>query len=44
MGRRPDSDRHFAAAIELNERFGASAWVAETKPDQARMLRLRKWG
>jgi DNA-binding SARP family transcriptional activator len=43
MGRRPDAERHFAAAIELNERFGASAWVAQTERDRARMLRLRKW-
>jgi tetratricopeptide (TPR) repeat protein len=43
MGRRPDAERHFVAAIELNERFGASAWVAQTERDRARVLRLRKW-
>jgi tetratricopeptide (TPR) repeat protein len=42
LGRRPDAERHFAAALELNERFGATAWVNQTERDRARMLQLRR--
>ena len=44
MGRRSEAERHFAAAMELNERFGATAWVKQTERDRARMLPLRRSG
>ena len=31
MGRWADAEHHFEAALELNERFGAPPWVAQTQ-------------
>jgi DNA-binding SARP family transcriptional activator len=36
-----DAERHFAAAIELNERIGARPWLAHTRRDYARALDAR---
>jgi DNA-binding SARP family transcriptional activator/predicted ATPase len=38
MGRWAEAERHFEAALQLNERFGARVWVAYTELDFARML------
>jgi DNA-binding SARP family transcriptional activator len=36
-----DAERHFEAALEMNERMGAHPWVAHTKHDYARVLLAR---
>ncbi len=36
-----DAERHFEAALELNERVGARPWLARTEADRARMRRER---
>jgi tetratricopeptide (TPR) repeat protein len=36
-----DAERHFAAAVEMNERIGARPWLARTQRDYVRMLRER---
>src|SRR5262249_51837881 len=38
LGRFDDAERHFDAALEMNERMGAQPWVAHTKHAQARVL------
>jgi eukaryotic-like serine/threonine-protein kinase len=40
-GRFEDAERHFEAALEMNERMGARPWVAHTEHDYARMLLAR---
>ena len=37
MERWEDAERHFEAALELNERVGARPWLARTEADRARM-------
>ena len=37
-----DAERHFEAALELNERVGARPWLARTQADRARMRRERR--
>jgi DNA-binding SARP family transcriptional activator len=41
MGRWADAERHFEAAVEMNERFGAQPWLAHTHLDLSRMLLAR---
>jgi predicted ATPase/DNA-binding SARP family transcriptional activator len=41
LGRSGDAERHFEAALELNERMGARPWVAHTDHDYARALLAR---
>jgi DNA-binding SARP family transcriptional activator/tetratricopeptide (TPR) repeat protein len=36
-----DAERHFDAALEVNERIGARPWLAHTQEDYARMLAER---
>ncbi len=36
-----DAERHFEAALEMNERIGARPWLAHTERDYARMLSAR---
>jgi DNA-binding SARP family transcriptional activator len=38
LGRFGDAERHFEAALEMNERMGARPWVAHTEHDYARVL------
>jgi DNA-binding SARP family transcriptional activator len=38
LGPREAAERHFEAAVEMNDRIGARPWVAHTRHDQARML------
>jgi hypothetical protein len=38
IGRRDDARRHFAAAVALHRRIGASTWLARTERDAARLL------
>ncbi len=40
-GRLDDAERHFTAALALNTRMGARAWVAHTQADLAAMLARR---
>ena len=41
MGRWAEAERHFEAALEMNERFGARPWVAHTQLGFSRMLLAR---
>jgi DNA-binding SARP family transcriptional activator len=41
MRRWADAERHFQAALEMNERFGAQPWVAYTQLGFSRMLLAR---
>jgi tetratricopeptide (TPR) repeat protein len=41
MGRWDDSEEHFEAALELNDRMGARPWLARTQEDYGRMLLAR---
>ena len=41
MERWDDAERHFADALETNERIGARPWLARTKHDYAEMLLAR---
>ncbi len=41
LGRFEDAERHFEAALEMNERMGARPWVAHTEHDYARVLLAR---
>ena len=41
MGRWAEAERHFEAALEMNERFGALAWVAHTQLGFSHMLLAR---
>jgi DNA-binding SARP family transcriptional activator len=38
LGRFEAAERHFEAAVKMNERMGARPWVAHTKHDYARVL------
>ena len=38
MRRWNDAERHFEAALDLNQRIGAKPWLAHTLEDYARML------
>jgi tetratricopeptide (TPR) repeat protein len=37
LGRLPDADAHFVAAAETHERLGATAWLARTRLELARL-------
>lgn len=41
ISRFDDAERHFRAALAMNERMGARPWVAHTEHDYARMLLAR---
>ncbi|PWU24809.1 MAG: hypothetical protein C5B48_04470, partial [Candidatus Rokuibacteriota bacterium] len=41
LGHFDDAERHFEAALEMNERMGARPWVAHTDHDYARVLLAR---
>jgi DNA-binding SARP family transcriptional activator len=41
LGRLDDAERHFRAALEVNQRIGARPWLARTQEDYARMLIAR---
>ena len=37
-----EAERHFEAALEMNQRIGARPWLAHTQTDYARMLSARR--
>jgi hypothetical protein len=41
LSRWADAERHFRAAIEMNEQMGGRPWVSHTQVDYARMLLAR---
>ena len=41
MERWEDAERHFEAALEMNDRIGARPWLAHTQEDYGRMLLAR---
>src|SRR5262249_51607378 len=41
LERSEDAERHFEAALEMNQRMGARPWVAHTEHDHAQVLLAR---